>query len=125
MSHWTTIQTQIRDIDALHATCEEMGFVIEENAQARGFGANRQHGDYVIQLKGPYDIAVLRQSEGNFTLATDWWQGHVEQEVGRNYGRLLQLYAVNKATREAHKRGCRVRRKQLRNGTIKLSIGGV
>jgi hypothetical protein len=125
MSHWTTIQTQIRDIEALRSACAELGLDVLEQTQARGYGANRHRGDYVIQLKGPYDIAAVRQPDGQFTLVADWWQGHVEQEVGRNYGRLLQLYAVHKASREARRRGLRVNRRQLPDGTIKLSIGGL
>ena len=125
MSHWTTIQTQIRDIDALRTTCAEMNLPLEEKAEARGYGTTRHQGDYVIRLQGPYDIALVRQSDGNFLLVTDWWDGHVEREVGKNYGRLLQLYAVHKATREARKKGLTVQRRALQNGSIRLSIGRV
>jgi hypothetical protein len=125
MSHWTTIQTQIRDIEALRAACAELNLPLLENAEARGYGTHRQHGDYVIQLKGPYDVIVNRQPEGSFTLATDWWDGHVEREVGRNFGRLLQLYAVHKAASEARKRGLSIQRKRLPNGAILLSLGRV
>jgi hypothetical protein len=58
MSHFTTIQTQIRDEAALRAACREMGFIVESNAEARGYSSNRIKGDLVIRLKGPYDIAV-------------------------------------------------------------------
>ena len=125
MSHWTTIQTQIRDVDALQAACAELNLSVLENTQARGYGANRHRGDYVIRLNGPYDIAVTRQADGSFTLLTDWWDGRVEREVGRNFGRLLQLYAVHKATHEARKRGLSVQRKLQQNGAIKLSIGRI
>ena len=72
---------------------------------ARGYGSNQQRGDYVIKLKGPCDIAVNRQQDGTFGLTTDWWDGHVEKEVGTSYGRLLQLYGVHKARIEAQKKG--------------------
>lgn len=76
-------------------------------------------------MKGPYDIALNRASASEpFGLTTDWWNGHVEMEVGKDYGRLLQLYGVHKATREARRRGRSVRRRQLGDGTIRLSIGG-
>jgi hypothetical protein len=122
MSHFTSIQTQIKDIEALRAACGELGLTVLANARARGFGGNLEHGDYVIQLKGPYDIAANRQSDGNFGLATDWWEGHVEKEVGPNFGRLFQLYAVHKATREARKRGLTVQRTQRSDGSIKLCL---
>jgi hypothetical protein len=123
MSHFTTIDTEIRDMDALRAACGELGLEVMADAEARGYGDNRQKGDFVIRLKGPYDIAVFREAEGRFSLMTDWWNGHVEREVGKDYGRLLQLYGVHKATGEARRKGYAVQRKRLQNGAIQLSIG--
>ena len=125
MSHFTTIETQIRDMRALNDACAELGLELIQNAEARGFASNRRHGDYVIKLKGPYDIALTRQPGGTFSLVTDWWGGHVEKEVGGQYGRLLQLYGVHKATLEARKKGLTVRRQAADQGRIKLTIGGV
>ena len=42
-----------------------------------------------------------------------------------NYGRLLQVYGVHKATREARRKGYTVLRRQHKDGAIKLVIGGV
>ena len=124
MSHFTKIQTQVKDIEALRTACAELGLELLDKAQARGFGDNCHPGDHVIRLRGPYDIALSRQPDGNYVLITDWWDGHVEKEVGKNFGRLLQLYGVHKATREARKRGLSVQRKLLNNGNIRLSIQG-
>ncbi|MDA1257860.1 MAG: DUF1257 domain-containing protein [Chloroflexi bacterium] len=125
MSHFATIQTQVRDLDALKAACEELGLEVVKNADARGYGSNRLKGEVVIRLKGPYDIAVNAQDNGTFGLTCDWWGGHVEKEAGKNYGRILQLYGVHKATREARRKGYTVRRKLHGDGSIRLTIGGV
>jgi hypothetical protein len=125
MSHFTTIQTQIKDIAALRAACSELGVELIENGVARGYGSSTNKGDLVIRLKGPYDIAVNRQPDGTYGLTTDWWDGHVEREVGANYGRMLQLYAVHKAQAEARRKGYTTRRQTLGDGSIKIVIGGV
>ena len=130
MSHFTTIQTQIRDIDALRDACAELGLELLPDADARGFSQNRRHGEYVIRLKGPYDIAVHREAaavgdakgKGTYGLTTDWWDGHVEREVGPKYGRLLQLYGVHKTMREARRQLYRVTRKVEQDGSICLSL---
>ncbi len=57
-----------------------------------------------------------------YELSTDWWNGHVEAEVGPNYGRLLQLYGVHKTMREAAKKHLRVTRRQETDGSIKLTL---
>ena len=125
MSHFTTIQTQIKDLDALRSALGEMHLPLLTNTQARGYSTQSMTGDFVIRLNGPYDIAVSRHPDGTYGLTTDWWAGHVEKEVGAKYGRLLQLYGVHKATREARRKGLSVRRKAQADGSIKLSITGV
>ena len=122
MSHFTTIQTQIKDVEALRAAVTEMGLQLIPNTTARGFYQQTITGEFVIRLKGPYDIAVNRQPDHTFGLTTDWWDGHVEREVGPNYGRLLQLYGVHKATAEARRKGYSVQRRQQPNGSIKLVL---
>jgi Protein of unknown function (DUF1257) len=124
VSHFTEIKTQIKDIEALRSACREMGLTLLQNAEARGYYENKTKGEYVVQLKGPYDIALNRQPDGTFGLTADLWQGHVEQEVGKGYGKLLQLYGVHKATIEARKKGLSVMRKQ-QGGSIKLVLMGV
>jgi Protein of unknown function (DUF1257) len=125
MSHFTTIQTQIKDIDALREACAELGLELLANAEARGYGSQAQRGDFVIRLKGPYDVALHRQPEGAYRLSADLWEGHVEKELGQSYGRLLQLYAIHKAAREARKHGFSVRRTALQNGVVKLTLGAL
>jgi hypothetical protein len=125
MSHFTEIKTQIKDIEALRLACQKLGLTLLQNAEARGYYENRTQGDYVIQLKGPYDIAVNQQLDGTFGLTADLWQGHVEQEIGQGYGKLLQLHGVHKATIEARKKGLSVLRRHQPNGAIKLVLMGV
>jgi hypothetical protein len=122
VSHFTTIKTEIKDIDALRVAVEELGFALNSNAVARGYASNQIKGDYVVRLKGPYDVAVNRQPNGSHELTCDWWDGHVAKEVGEKFGKLLQLYGVHKAMREARRKGHLVQRRAQPNGSIKLVI---
>jgi hypothetical protein len=126
MSHFTTILTQIRDADALADACAELGVELLRDTEARGFANSTRHGELVVRLKGPYDIAANRANPNDGTepyeLTTDWWNGHVEREVGPNFGRLLQLYGVHKTMREAAKKHLRVTRRQETDGSIKLTL---
>jgi len=124
MSHFTTIKTQIKDITALEAACRELNLPLLTNAKARGYASETRQGEFVIKLNGPYDIAVNKQPDSTFGLTTDWWGGSVEKEVGPNFGKLLQLYGVHKATTEARKKGLSVLRQPQRNGSIKLVLLG-
>lgn len=122
MSHFTTIKTQIKDVEALRSAVNELGLQLLANTDARGYISNKTKGDYVIRLKGPYDVALNQQPDGTYGLTTDWWDGHVEREVGTNFGRLLQLYGIHKASMEARKKGYSVLRNSQPNGSIKLIL---
>ena len=124
MSHFTTIKTQIRDIGALRAACEELKFPLLTNTSARGYVGQTLKGEFVIKLNGPYDVAVNSQPDGSFGLSSDEWHSHVERELGKDYGKLLQLYGVHKATLEARKKGLSVQRRAQPNGSIKLVLMG-
>jgi len=122
MSHFTTIKTQIRDIEALRQAVSELGYQLIPNAEARGFVNDTIKGDYVIPLKGPHDIALNRQADGTYLIVSDLWGGYVEEEVGNQYGKMLQLYGVHKAMREARRKGHTVQRQSQHDGSIKLTI---
>jgi hypothetical protein len=124
MSHFTEIKTQIKDIHALRAACEELNLPLLANAEARGYNECKIKGEFVIQLKGPYDIALNEQADGTFGLTADLWQGHVEKEVGSQYGKLLQLYGVHKTIIEARKKNLSVMRQQKQDGSIKVVLIG-
>jgi len=126
MSHFTTIQTRIRDLDALADACTDLGVRLVTNAECRGYAGVTRTAPSVIKLKGPYDIAVdpADTKDGTYGLTTDWWDGHVAKEVGEGYGRLLQSYGVHKTMREARLRGLRTTRKVEADGSILLTLEG-
>jgi len=126
MSHFVAIKTSVKDVNALRKACEELGLELLEKGTARGYSRNTIKGDYVIRLKGPYDIAAnLDKESGSYGFSTDWWDGHVEKEVGKGYAKLLQLYAVHKTQIEARKKGLTYRRQLLGDGSVKIMIGGL
>lgn len=128
MSHFVSIKTQIKDVDALRSAAVELGLALEgqgnKSSVARGWASNTRQADYTVRCKGPYDVAADRQADGTYALTTDWWGGHVEKEVGKDFRRLVQLYGVNKAINEARRRSLSVSRVNQPNGEIRLVIGG-
>lgn len=125
MSHFTTVRTEIRDLDALRDACTELDLVIESGIQCRGYGGINRTAHRTIRLKGPYDIAVDPATDGgSYQLTTDWWGGHVAKEVGVSYGRLLQSYGVQKTIREARLRGLRFTRQIEADGSVLVTLEG-
>lgn len=126
MSHFTTIKTEVRDLDALLLACVELDLRFLRQAPCRGYAGVLRTAHCTIELRGPYDIAVDPSSEndGTYALTTDWWGGHVEKEVGAGYGRLLQAYGIHKTFREAHTRGLRATRRLEADGSVLVMLEG-
>ena len=126
MSHFTSIQTQVRDLGALSDACVELDLRLKPQFPCRGYAGVLRKAECTIELKGPYDIAVdpSPENDGTYALTTDWWGGHVEREVGVGYGRLLQAYGIHKTFREARARGLRATRRLEADGSVLVSLEG-
>ena len=126
MSHFTTVRTEVRDLEALRDACIELDLALESGIMCRGYAGTNRTAHHVVRLKGPYDIAVDPSPEdgGSYALTTDWWGGHVEHEVGAGFGRLLQSYGVQKTMREARTRGLRFSRCIEPDGCVLLTLEG-
>ncbi|MEW6770126.1 MAG: DUF1257 domain-containing protein [Bacillota bacterium] len=123
MSHYTMVKTQITDVSALEKAVKELGYELLRNTEPRGYYRGRTC-DFVVRLRGPYDVGLVREKNGTYTLTADWWGGHVERELGKGAQRLLQEYGVQKTVLEARRKGYSVYRQQLQDGTVKLILRG-
>jgi len=126
MSHFTSIKTEVRDLDALLQACVELNLKLTQQFPCRGYAGVLREADHTIELRGPYDIAVdpSPEQDGTYALTTDWWEGHVAKEVGVGYGRLLQAYGIHKTFREAHARGLRATRRLEADGSVLVTLEG-
>ena len=125
MSHWAKVTTEIKDITVLREALQQLDPEIQllEGGTARGH-ENRGDMDYVIRLRGQYDIG-LKQGVGfnaPHELHFDSYGGHIDREVGANCTRLLQAYAEVKITKEARRKGLSVQRTTSDDGKIRLTV---
>lgn len=130
MSHWNTFKppTALTDLNALRSACAELrlpmiGIIEGKKPKARGYANSELECDYVIRCQGPYDVAVQRQADGTLHLTTDWYQGHVERQVGKEYGRLLGLYTLHRMAILARSQGQMTRRTHDAKGNPQIIIG--
>lgn len=116
MSHFSKINAQISDEQALQAATKKMGFNLIENGSCRYYYGTKT-ADLVVKLPGRYDVALDKNSD-SYSLKADLWGGDVEKYVGPNAGLLLQQYAVEKARIEAFKKALAVTEAKENNDII-------
>jgi hypothetical protein len=99
MSHFTRVQTLIRDRVLLEDTRRQMHqrFQVGERIPIRGYQGNTDYGQVVVDTGSQYDIGFQRQADETYNLCADWWgvQGNTQirqdsftQELNRTYAHL-------------------------------------
>lgn len=137
MSHISTVEVIIQDLQALRTACESLGleFVADQKVYkwyGRAFGraADPQDGrcDHAIRVKGnqqAYEIGVVKKQDGSgYELRLDDFQNGygLMDLVGKGAMKLRQGYATEVAVRAAKRAGFRVTKRELRSdGSIALT----
>jgi hypothetical protein len=143
MSHVVAIQTELTDLQAIAATCRELGLTLKLGQKTFQWWG-RSVGDYPLpegQTKeslGQCDHAIgvpgttweigLVKSGNGYKLCFDFF-GHKGRPIleaigGEKGGKFLQAYGLNKATIEARRLGHNVSRVPGKNGAINLVVTG-
>lgn len=132
MSHLATVKTELRDIKAIKAACDELGFTFHENKKThRLWGGVNAPCAHAISHPRWMELEVgLVATPTGYTLSFDdmlqRWDGmKAGTHIGDKASRLVQLYGVQKATMEAKKLGYMVSRKTGQNGAIRLTVSGI
>lgn len=146
MSHVTTVDIEVRDLDALADACRACGCeLVRDQKRYRWYG--RHVGDYplpegftanelgccdhAIRIAGPdgaraYEVGVVRRRDGKdgFQLIYDFWGQHgaaIQKRVGDGCATLRQSYGTALVRRELKRRGYQVSEMRLANGSVQLT----
>ena len=113
MSHFTTVETKIKNIARLELVLEELGhkFTKAEAGQkvkVKGYLGQTTEADLVIHASKTYEIGVNIDAEtGNATFVADW--EFIEQTAGYDQAEftrsVMQRYAYHTVKDEISKRG--------------------
>jgi len=116
MSHLVTIQTKVNDATALTAACHRLDLAQPVHASVRLYSADAT--GWTVTLPGWQYPVVVDIAEGS--IKYDNYEGRWGDPA--ELGRLLQMYAVEKAKLEARKQGHCVTEQTRQDGSIVLQI---
>ena len=118
MSHIVTIQTKVHDPNAVAAACRRLSLAAPIQGTVRLYGG--EASGLVVQFPGWQYPAIVDVLTGQ--VRYDNFEGHWGDQV--HLDRFLQMYAVEKATLEARRKGCAVSEQALQDGSVRLTITG-
>lgn len=139
MSHVTKIDTEIKDLNALAAACQEIGCeliigqktykwfgsYVGDSPLPQGFRKDElgkcEHAIKVKDATGQtYEVGVVKRRDGRegYTLLYDYWQGGygLIKKIGDGAKTLTREYKIQVASKKARQQGYRVVRSVAANG---------
>lgn len=150
MSHVSTIETVINDLDALKQAAESLGLEFVEGQKTyRYYGrwandyhekdAAYKHGfdpkqygqcSHALRVKdqpGAYEVGVVKKEDGTYGLLFDHWcAGYgLMAKIGPKGSFLSQAYTKVKVETELKKKGFKITKLESgANGSIKMTLEG-
>jgi hypothetical protein len=132
MSHFTQIQTQMRNIVALKKAIADLGYTFTESTegvQVRGWHSSWEVADIAINTGTEYQVGVRLDSKGNAYFIGDWWalEEEVEEEkrIHQNVfmSQLTQRYAYHALMDKMKLEGFTLEEEKVeKDATISLKI---
>ena len=127
MSHFTTVETKIKDLVALKAALKDLGYEFEHNeagVEVRGYQGQKEKAEMSIRASRTYDVGVKATATG-YEFVADWWgvettRGVTQEEFVRT---VTQRYAYHKVLSEVARRGYTVETDEVNEDqTISLTV---
>ena len=121
MSHFTRIQTQIRNIGTLQRALEDLGYDVTQDAQVRGYRGAHTNADLVVRLDGSFDVGFTRQKDEQVAMVADFWGLKVDKNTFLNS--VTQKYAYLTVMEQAAAQGFQmVTEENQADGSIRLVV---
>ena len=145
MSHVANVEVEVQDLDVLKRACDTLGLEFREGqktwkwygkfmndyhgkdaAITQGFDPKQfGKGEHAIRVPGSdYEIGVIKNKTGNgYHLMFDFYgsgRNIVKQLGGTSLPKLKAEYSATVSARQLRRKGFRVTRTVLTNGSIKL-----
>lgn len=123
MSHFTTIKTEIRDLDILKRTLSDLKFKFQEEGMIPGYQGKIENVDIAVEVAG-YSMFGFKKREGKDDYDIRGLLEYLQnKEVKRMINVVLQEYAYRKILQETRKRGFSlIQEERLKTGSIKLVL---
>ena len=123
MSHFTTVKTEILDLDVLKRTISDLGFSMKENDWHIGHDGQMEQIDLSVRIAPQSDLLFKKEVLGKGYVITAVGQTPEPVKSRRIIQMIQQEYAYRKVLHETRKRGFSlVQEERVKAGVIKLIL---
>lgn len=127
MSHFTTVETKIKDLVALKAALKDLGFAYseaEQGVEVRGYLGQKETAELSIHASKQYDVGVKATANG-YEFVADWWGVETGRGITQEkfVKQVTQRYAYHKVLSEVAKQGFTIETDEVsEDKTISLTV---
>lgn len=127
MSHFTTVETKIKDLVCLKKALEDLGFAYSEaeaGVQVKGWQGQLEKAPLSIHASRTYDVGVKATANG-YEFVADWWgvettHGATQEEFVK---KVTQRYAYHKVMSTVAAQGYSVETEEVKaDETISITV---
>ncbi len=121
MSHFSSIELQIKNGEILQEVLQELGHSVAVDAKVRGYRGDSTYAEYVIRQDNGYDIGFRRQGE-NYEIIADFWGAKINEKQFVN--NISQKYAHKTLMTAVEEQGFNIEEQEtLEDGTVRVVVG--
>lgn len=127
MSHFTKVETKIKDLVCLKKALKDLGYDFaeaEQGVEVRGYLGATASAEISIRASKTYDIGVSKTETG-YEFVADWWgvettRGVTQEEFVKT---VTQRYAYHKVLSEVAKQGYTIETDEVQSDqTISITV---
>jgi len=123
MSHFSKINTRIKEKQILVRCLQELGYQIKEGGAIRGF-QGMLGVEIAVRMSQGYDIGFMRGGQGYYEMVADWWgvQGVSREQLTTQLDSVVRRYYATKvASEQLLNQGFVIsERTQLKDGSVRI-----
>jgi hypothetical protein len=127
MSHFTKVETKIKDLVCLVAALKDLGYAFsqaEQGVEVKGYLGQKELAELSIHASKTYDVGVKATATG-YEFVADWWgvestRGVTQEEFVKQ---VTQRYAYHKVLSEVAKQGYTIETDEVNaDQTISITV---
>ncbi len=130
MSHFTTVETKINDLQCLTRALKDLGYVYTEAQQGqelfvKGYQGQKTGAQIAIHASKTYDIGVKIDAKGNAVFVADWWGVETTRGVEETdfVKQVTRRYSYHKVMKEVEKKGFKLETEEVKEDqTIQIRV---